>query len=56
MVEIQFLNARKKFADLGHDVPIWALMDESILTLDGLKDQAFRQTAMSTMVKPIDLI
>ena len=38
VVEIQFLNARKKFADLGHDVPIWALMDESILTLDGLKD------------------
>ena len=38
-VELKFLDARKKFADNGHsDVPIWALMDEEILTLDGLKD------------------
>ena len=39
VVEIKFLNARKKFDAEGHnDVPIWALMDEEILTLDGLKD------------------
>ena len=39
VVEIKFLNARKKFDGEGHnDVPIWALMDEEILTLDGLKD------------------
>jgi adenine phosphoribosyltransferase len=39
VVEIKFLNARKKFNDEGHaEVPIWALMDEAILTLDGLKD------------------
>mmetsp|Transcript_2081 Transcript_2081/g.4764 ORF Transcript_2081/g.4764 Transcript_2081/m.4764 type:complete len:223 (-) Transcript_2081:224-892(-) len=39
IVELKFLNARKKLDGLNHkDVPIWALMDESILTLDGLKD------------------
>lgn len=39
VVEIKFLNATNKFKESGHDdVPIWALMDESILTLDGLKD------------------
>ncbi|GAB5359342.1 hypothetical protein AAMO2058_000535800 [Amorphochlora amoebiformis] len=38
IVEIKFLNARKKLDGLGYkDVPIWALMDESILNLDGLK-------------------
>lgn len=45
VVEIKFLNARKKFNDEGHeDVPIWALMDESILTLDGLKDASIDTT------------
>ena len=40
VVEIKFLNARKKLDDSGHaEVPIWALMDETILTLDGLKDE-----------------
>mmetsp|Transcript_39638 Transcript_39638/g.64507 ORF Transcript_39638/g.64507 Transcript_39638/m.64507 type:complete len:104 (-) Transcript_39638:174-485(-) len=40
IVELKFLNARKKLDGLGHkDVPIWALMDESILTLDGLKSK-----------------
>ena len=39
VVELKFLNAKKKFAENGHsDVPIWALMDENILTLDGLAD------------------
>ena len=39
VVELKFLNARKKFEESNHgDVPIWALMDEEILTLDGLKD------------------
>ena len=39
VVELKFLDARKKFAENGHsDVPIWALMDEEILTLDGLAD------------------
>jgi adenine phosphoribosyltransferase len=39
VVELKFLDARKKFADNGHsDVPIWALMDEEILTLDGMAD------------------
>jgi len=37
--EIKFLNARKKFDEEGHgDVPIWALVDETLVTLDGLKD------------------
>ena len=37
VVELKFLDARKKFEDNNHsDVPIWALMDEEILTLDGL--------------------
>ena len=41
VVELKFLDARKKFADSGHsDVPIWALMDEEILTLDGLKEES----------------
>ena len=40
VVELKFLDARKKFADNNHaDVPIWALMDEEILTLDGLADE-----------------
>jgi adenine phosphoribosyltransferase len=39
VVELKFLDARKKFKDNNHDdVPIWALMDEEILTLDGLAD------------------
>ena len=39
VVELKFLDARKKFAENGHsDVPIWALMDEEILTLDGMAD------------------
>ncbi len=38
VVELKQLNARDKLDKLGYkDVPIWALMDESILTLDGLK-------------------
>jgi adenine phosphoribosyltransferase len=45
IVEIKFLNARKKLDGLGHkDVPVWALMDESILTLDGLKDASIDTT------------
>lgn len=41
VVEIKALNAEAKFKENGHsDVPIWALMDESILTLDGLKDDS----------------
>ena len=41
VVELKFLNARKKFEESNHgDVPIWALMDEEILTLDGLKDES----------------
>jgi len=40
VVEIKFLNARKKFDAEGHgEVPIWALIDEKILTLNGLEDQ-----------------
>ena len=38
VVEIKFLNAAAKFRSLGHgEIPIWALIDESVLVLDGLK-------------------
>mmetsp|Transcript_28178 Transcript_28178/g.49649 ORF Transcript_28178/g.49649 Transcript_28178/m.49649 type:complete len:231 (+) Transcript_28178:89-781(+) len=38
IVELKFLNARKKLDSEGYTkTPIWALMDESILTLDGMK-------------------
>ena len=41
VVELKFLDARKKFQEHNHkDVPIWALMDEEILTLDGLADES----------------
>ena len=41
VVELKFLNAGAKFAENGHsDVPIWAMMDESILTLDGMADES----------------
>eukprot|EP00501_MAST-03F_sp_TOSAG23-6_P001595 GSMAST32.ASY1.ANO1.1661.1 assembled CDS len=37
IVELKCLNAREKFRGLGYsEIPIWALMDESILTVDGL--------------------
>eukprot|EP00941_MAST-03F_sp_MAST-3F-sp1_P004523 g4523.t1 len=37
VVELKFLNARAKFDGLGYnEIPIWALMDESILNVDGL--------------------
>lgn len=40
VVEIKFLNAVKKLEENGHStVAIWALMDESILTLNGLEDK-----------------
>lgn len=35
-VELKFLNAREKLGD----VPIWALMSEEILTLDGIADES----------------
>mmetsp|Transcript_18859 Transcript_18859/g.22887 ORF Transcript_18859/g.22887 Transcript_18859/m.22887 type:complete len:127 (+) Transcript_18859:270-650(+) len=39
VVELKCLNAAEKFKASGHqDVPIWAMMSESILTLDGLND------------------
>jgi len=39
VVEIKFLDARAAFEKKGYGaVPIWALMSEDILTLDGLKD------------------
>ena len=39
VVEIKFLNARAAFEKKGYKhVPIWALMSEDILTLDGLQD------------------
>lgn len=39
VVEIKFLNARAAFDKRGFDdVPIWALMSEDILQLDGIKD------------------
>jgi adenine phosphoribosyltransferase len=45
VVEIKALNAKAKFEENGHsDVTIWALMDESILTLDGLKDESIDTT------------
>ena len=41
VVELKFLDARKKFEENNHsDVPIWALMDEEILTLDGLAESS----------------
>ena len=41
VVEIKFLNARAAFEKKGYGaVPVWALMSEDILTLDGLKDDA----------------
>lgn len=45
-VELKFLNARGKFAEKGFDdVPIWALMDESILTLDGMASMTEEERA-----------
>lgn len=39
VVEIKYLNARKKLDAEGHgDVPYWALMDETMITLDGIED------------------
>ena len=39
VVELKFLDARGAFDKKGHgDVPIWAMMSEDILTLDGLAD------------------
>jgi len=39
VVELKALNAKKKFESAGHgDVKIWALLDETYLTMDGLKD------------------
>lgn len=39
VVKLKALKADSKLAANGHsDVNIWALVDESILTLDGIKD------------------
>ena len=49
VVEIKFLNARAKFDGLGYnDIPIWALMDESILTLDGMAQMSDEERAKYT--------
>ena len=57
VVEIKFLNARKKFDGEGHnDVPIWALMDEEILTLDGLKDPTIDTSGYEDDGRPISLV
>mmetsp|Transcript_9032 Transcript_9032/g.27709 ORF Transcript_9032/g.27709 Transcript_9032/m.27709 type:complete len:232 (+) Transcript_9032:3-698(+) len=43
VVDIKFLDAKAKFAAHNHaDVPIWALMSEDILQLDGLADPAVK--------------
>ncbi len=45
VVELKFLNARANFTARGHgDIPTWALVDESMLTLDGLKDPRIDST------------
>eukprot|EP00298_Acanthocystis_sp_HF-20_P001417 c11831_g1_i1.p1 GENE.c11831_g1_i1~~c11831_g1_i1.p1 ORF type:complete len:223 (-),score=93.34 c11831_g1_i1:21-656(-) len=39
VVELKNLNGRQKFDKSGHsDVPIWSLIDETLLTLNGLAD------------------
>jgi adenine phosphoribosyltransferase len=45
VVEIKALNAREKFQKAGHsEVPIWAIVGEEVLTLDGLKAKAIDST------------
>eukprot|EP00300_Choanocystis_sp_HF-7_P036881 c52822_g1_i1.p1 GENE.c52822_g1_i1~~c52822_g1_i1.p1 ORF type:complete len:227 (+),score=52.38 c52822_g1_i1:51-731(+) len=45
VVELKALNAREKFDGLGYqNVSVWALLDESMLRLDGLKDESIDTT------------